>query len=63
MMSSQMYEVKKTGTPFTVTIDVVEPIAAYATPDAKAIRGTFEGTLMDTDGTTITITEGTFSSQ
>ncbi|MEO6348586.1 MAG: hypothetical protein ABIO60_11830 [Aquaticitalea sp.] len=63
MMQAQMYEVKKTGTPFTVTIDAVEDIAAYATPDAKAIRGTFEGKIMDKDDNTITISEGKFSSQ
>lgn len=63
MMTSKMYEVKKSGTPFTVTIDTVEDIEAINAPEAKAIRGTFEGKIMDEEGNTIMITEGKFSSQ
>ncbi|MEH6765028.1 MAG: hypothetical protein V7655_11060 [Aequorivita antarctica] len=63
MMTDKMYEVKKSGTPFIVTIDTVEDITAVSTPDAKAIRGTFEGKIMDDAGNTIMITEGKFSSQ
>ena len=63
MMTDKMYEVKKSGTPFTVTIDTVEDITAVSAPEAKAIRGTFEGKIMDDDGNTIMITEGKFSSQ
>lgn len=63
MNTQKLYEVKKSGTPFTVTIDAVEDIASSANPDAKSIRGTFEGTIMDEAGNTITITEGKFSGQ
>ncbi len=63
MMTNKMYEVKKSGTPFTVTIDTVEDIEAVNAPGAKAIRGTFEGKIMDEEGNTINITEGKFSSQ
>ncbi len=63
MMPDKMYEVKKTGTPFSVTINNVEEIKAISAPEAKAIRGTFEGTLMDTAGDTVIITEGKFNSQ
>ncbi len=63
MMKTEMYEVKKTGTPFTVTITAVEDITAVHAPEAKAIRGTFEGKIMDDAGKTISITDGKFSSQ
>lgn len=63
MMTSKMFEVKKSGTPFTVTINNVEEIKAINAPEAKAIRGTFEGKLMDEEGNSMMITEGKFSSQ
>ncbi len=63
MNGTKMYEVKKTGTPFTVTIESIDALTAIHTPDAKAIRGTFQGKLMDQDGNIIEITEGKFSTQ
>ncbi len=63
MNGTKMYEVKKTGTPFTVTIESIDALTAIHTPDGKAIRGTFQGKLMDQDGTIIEITEGKFSTQ
>lgn len=63
MMGSKMYEVKKMGTPFTVSIESIDEITALSTPEAKAIRGTFQGKLMDEDGNIVEITEGKFSTQ
>ena len=63
MMASKMYGVKKSGPPFTVTIDAVDDVKAIKTEDGKAIRGTFEGKFMDDEGNTINITDGKFSTQ
>lgn len=63
MSGTKMYEVKKTGTPFTVTIATIDEITAIDAPEAKAISGTFEGKLMDQDGNIVEITEGKFSTQ
>lgn len=60
---TQMYEVKKKGTPFTVTIESIDELKAINAPKAKAIRGTFQGKLMDQGGNMIDITEGKFSTQ
>lgn len=59
----KMYEVKKTGTPFTVTVDDVEEITAINAPEAKAIRGSFQGKLMGDSGNLVDITDGKFSTQ
>jgi hypothetical protein len=61
MVNSKMYEVKKTGTPFTVTIESIEGIKAVKSTDAKAIHGTFKGKFMDQSGKIVEITEGKFS--
>jgi hypothetical protein len=63
MSNSSMFEVKKSGTPFTVTIESIEEIAAVHTSDAKAIRGTFQGKLMDQKGKMVEISEGKYSTQ
>ena len=63
MLNSKMYAVKKTGTLFTATIESIDDLAASSSPDAKAIRGTFQGKLMDESGNTVEITEGKFSTQ
>jgi hypothetical protein len=63
MGSSKAFEVKKSGTPFTVTIDSVDELSAISTPDAKAISGSFQGKLMDDAGNTVEITDGKFSAQ
>lgn len=63
MSGTKIYEVKKTGTPFTVTIATIDEITAIDAPEAKAISGTFEGKLMDQDGNIVEITEGKFSTQ
>lgn len=59
----KMYEVKKTGTPFTVTVDDVEELTAINAPEAKAIRGSFHGKLMGDSGNLVDITDGKFSTQ
>jgi hypothetical protein len=63
MNGTKMFEVKKTGTPFTVTIESIDALAANNSTEVKAIRGTFQGKLMDQDGNMIEITEGKFSTQ
>lgn len=54
---------KKTGTPFTVTVDDVEEMTAINAPEAKAIRGSFQGKLMGDSGNLVDITDGKFSTQ
>ncbi len=63
MIGANMFEVKKSGTPFDVTIESFEEISAINSPNARAIRGTFQGKLMGQDGKIVEITEGKFSTQ
>ncbi len=63
MSDTKIYQVKKTGTPFTVIIESIDEIKAINAPTAKAIRGTFQGKLMDDEGNMVEITEGKFSTQ
>lgn len=63
MSGKTMYEVKKTGTPFTVTISSMENLTAINSTSGKAIKGTFQGKLMGPDGKLVEITEGKFSTQ
>jgi hypothetical protein len=63
MSGSKMYEVKKSGTLFTVTLESIDELTISNSNGAKAIRGTFQGKLMDQDGNMVEITEGKFSTQ
>jgi hypothetical protein len=63
MIKSAMYEVKKSNTPFTVTIEKIEELNLSNASGAKAIRGSFEGKLMGDDGSLVEITDGKFSTQ
>lgn len=63
MSGTTMYEVKKTGTPFTVTISSIEDLTVINNSNGKAMKGTFQGKLMGSDGKMVEITEGKFSTQ
>lgn len=60
---TSMYEVKKSGTPFNVIIESIEDLKVLNNKGVKAIRGTFEGKIMDQNGKVVEITEGKFSTQ
>ena len=60
---SSMYEVKKSGTPFNVIIETIEDLKVFDNKGVKAIRGTFNGKIMDQNGKVVEITDGKFSTQ
>lgn len=63
IINKDMYEVKKTGTPFTVTIEAFQELNVSDAKGGKGMKGTFKGTLMNQDGKIVKITEGRFRTQ
>ncbi len=63
LTKSEMFEVKKSGTPFNVIIKTMEDLNVPNNKGAKAIRGTFSGKLKNDQGIVVEITDGKFSAQ